>query len=225
MKIKVMHSYWKEWSIIQFAKIYTVQLSAYSNMRVWLCLFKETLSRDFWPSQSTPPRALIHGLKLFRIWLRIRRDIRFENRENRHFLLEFSFNIYVCYDFDNDLWLWLILSAVSSRIPLLIETAEAASVLTLRLLNPLPQSHWNHWIRFRGLIEAAESTSAVSLRPRKSNFSDIVLCWKLSFCSICFRSLIETLESASVVSLRPLNPLPQSHSDSGGQTFQTLFHA
>jgi hypothetical protein len=219
MKIKVMHSYWKEWSIIQFAKIYTVQLSAYSNMRVWLCLFKETLSRDFWPSQSTPPRALIHGLKLFRIWLRIRRDIRFENRENRHFLLEFSFNIYVCYDFDNDLWLWLILSAVSSRIPLLIETAEAASVLTLRLLNPLPQSHWNHWIRFRslietaevkffryrfmlktifllnllpqshwnpwirfrGFIEAAESTSAVSFRQRRSNFSDIVSCLKLSF--------------------------------------------
>jgi hypothetical protein len=33
--------------------------------------------------QSTPPRALTHGLKPFRIWLRIRRDNRFESRENR----------------------------------------------------------------------------------------------------------------------------------------------
>jgi hypothetical protein len=33
--------------------------------------------------QSTPPRALIHGLELFRIWLRIRRDNPFESRQNR----------------------------------------------------------------------------------------------------------------------------------------------
>jgi hypothetical protein len=32
--------------------------------------------------QSTPPRALIHRLKLFRIWIRIRRDNRFESRQN-----------------------------------------------------------------------------------------------------------------------------------------------
>jgi hypothetical protein len=32
--------------------------------------------------QSTPPRALIHWLKPFRIWLRIRRDNRFERRPN-----------------------------------------------------------------------------------------------------------------------------------------------
>jgi hypothetical protein len=40
-----------------------------------------TVTRDFRPSgffhQSTLPRALIHGLKLFRIWLRIREDNRF----------------------------------------------------------------------------------------------------------------------------------------------------
>jgi hypothetical protein len=44
---------------------------------------KGTVSRDFRPSaffhQSTPPRALIHGLKPFRIWLRNRREIR-DNR-------------------------------------------------------------------------------------------------------------------------------------------------
>jgi hypothetical protein len=33
--------------------------------------------------QSTPPRALTHRLKPFRIWLRIRRANRFESRENR----------------------------------------------------------------------------------------------------------------------------------------------
>jgi hypothetical protein len=31
--------------------------------------------------QSTPPRALIHGLKPFRIWLRIRQANRFESRK------------------------------------------------------------------------------------------------------------------------------------------------
>jgi hypothetical protein len=44
--------------------------------------FKGTVSQDFRPSvffhQTIPPRALIHGLKPFRIWLRICR----ENRDN-----------------------------------------------------------------------------------------------------------------------------------------------
>jgi hypothetical protein len=33
--------------------------------------------------QTIPPRALIHGLKPFRIWLRIRRENRVGNRQNR----------------------------------------------------------------------------------------------------------------------------------------------
>jgi hypothetical protein len=33
--------------------------------------------------QSTPPRALIHGPKPFRKWLRIRRDNCFESRQNQ----------------------------------------------------------------------------------------------------------------------------------------------
>jgi hypothetical protein len=56
--------------------------------------------------QTIPPRALIHGLKPFRIWLRIRRENRVGNRQNRFprsdrdrggrlTLLEFPFNIYV----------------------------------------------------------------------------------------------------------------------------------
>jgi hypothetical protein len=46
---------------------------------------KGQLHEIFDPSffhQSTPPRALIHGLKPLRIWLRIRRDNRFERRQN-----------------------------------------------------------------------------------------------------------------------------------------------
>jgi hypothetical protein len=48
--------------------------------------FKGAVSRDFLPSvfhQSTPPRVLIHGLKPFLIWFRIRRDNLFENHQNQ----------------------------------------------------------------------------------------------------------------------------------------------
>jgi hypothetical protein len=54
--------------------------------------------------QTIPPRGLIHGLKPFCTWLRIRRENRFGNRQNRiprsqcdrgnrNFLSEFPFNI------------------------------------------------------------------------------------------------------------------------------------
>jgi hypothetical protein len=33
--------------------------------------------------QSTPPRALTHGLNPFSIWLHIQQDNHFENRQNR----------------------------------------------------------------------------------------------------------------------------------------------
>jgi hypothetical protein len=57
----------------------------------WILTFlkpiKGTVSRDFWPlvffHQSTPPRALTHRLKPYRIWLRIHRDNRFKNCKNR----------------------------------------------------------------------------------------------------------------------------------------------
>jgi hypothetical protein len=50
-------------------------------------VIKETVARDFIPTvlfhQSTPHWALIHWLRPFRIWLRIRRYNRFESRQNR----------------------------------------------------------------------------------------------------------------------------------------------
>jgi hypothetical protein len=49
--------------------------------------FKGIVARDFRPlfffHQSTPYRSLINRLKLFRIWLCIPRDNRFESRQNR----------------------------------------------------------------------------------------------------------------------------------------------
>jgi hypothetical protein len=49
--------------------------------------FKGTVSRDFrllfFFHQTIPPRALIHGLKPFRIWLRMSRENRVGNRQNR----------------------------------------------------------------------------------------------------------------------------------------------
>jgi hypothetical protein len=42
----------------------------------------------------------------------------------------------------------------------------------MKPLNLLPRSHLNRQIRFRGLIETAESVSAVSLKPRKQTISN-----------------------------------------------------
>jgi hypothetical protein len=39
----------------------------------------------------------------------------------------------------------------------LIDTAEAASAVSLKPRNPLPWSHWNRGRGFRGLIETAEA--------------------------------------------------------------------
>jgi hypothetical protein len=63
------------------------------------------------------------------------------------------------------------------------------SAVSLRPLNPLPRSHWNHWARFCLLIETAESASVVSLRPpneletaEAKLFFNVVLFWNLPFC-------------------------------------------
>jgi hypothetical protein len=54
---------------------------------VIFCAFKGTVSRDFFYSrfflQSTTYMSLINRLKPFCIWHRIRRDNRFESRQNR----------------------------------------------------------------------------------------------------------------------------------------------
>jgi hypothetical protein len=55
----------------------------------------EIFDPRFFSSNNPHYRALIHGLKPFRIWLRIHRENRVRNRQNCTFFLEFPFNIYV----------------------------------------------------------------------------------------------------------------------------------
>jgi hypothetical protein len=59
----------------------------YSQIILFAKGLKWTVSRDFRPlvffHQTIPPWALIHGLKPFRIWIRIRRENRLCNRQNR----------------------------------------------------------------------------------------------------------------------------------------------
>jgi hypothetical protein len=126
--------------------------------------------------QSTPRRVLIHRIKPFHIWLRIRREIRFGNCQNQA-------------QGDRGSWSSPLIFMISSnyqyvmftyvffccRIPLEELRANNRfheglrgvikdSAVSLRLLNPLQPSHWNRRIRFGSLIETAESASAVSLR-------------------------------------------------------------
>jgi hypothetical protein len=57
----------------------------------------------------------------------------------------------------------------------------------------IPRSHWDRWIRFRGLIDTAESASAVSLRPLNllPRFH-----WDRQ---IRFRGLIEIVEAKLII--------------------------
>jgi hypothetical protein len=102
-------------------------------------LLKGTVSRDFRPSvffhQTIPPRALIHGLKPFCIWLRFRQ----ENRDNR---LQSS-------------------DPVVSMRPR-NRTAGSVSAVSMRPRNRILRSHWDCGIghkhfcqRFHGLIETS----------------------------------------------------------------------
>jgi hypothetical protein len=189
---------------------------------------KGTVSRDFRPSvfsSINPPRALIHRLKPFRIWLRICGEIRFRNRQNR---------------FPRCQWDCWIPSTASLRPPnlltwshwgrrsqtffrcsfvlkttdtflcknnvvllkgfrSLIETGEAASAFSLKPPKPLSGSHWNRGIRFRGLIETAEVASAVSLRQLKPTISNDYLEFLSNFEAICETALAR--ESGPLVDL------------------------
>jgi hypothetical protein len=80
--------------------------------------------------QTIPPRALIHGLKPFRIWLRIRR----ENRDNLNLNISTTLFIHTMVVFCTKLRL------KKFGFHGLIESAEAASAVSYRLRKLLPQS-------------------------------------------------------------------------------------
>jgi hypothetical protein len=75
----------KENTLIAHIKIKSAIHSRYLAS-AYLALLKGSVSRYFRPPcfhKSIPPRPLTDGLTPFRIWLRIRRDIRFESRQNQ----------------------------------------------------------------------------------------------------------------------------------------------
>jgi hypothetical protein len=71
----------------------------------------------------------------------------------------------------------------------LIETAKAASTVSLKPPKPLPRSHWNRGIRFRGLSETAKAASAISLIPLKPKISNNYLKFLGDFEAICKTTL------------------------------------
>jgi hypothetical protein len=124
--------------------------------------FKGTVSRDFRTSvffhQSTPPRALIHRLKPFRILLLIRRENRFGIRQNRlrpqkttffywwsPLIFTFSSNYkYVMFTYCMYLFCRGIPSKelrANNRFHKGFRSFIKNSAVSLRLLNPLQRSH------------------------------------------------------------------------------------
>jgi hypothetical protein len=164
--------------------------------------FKGTVSRDFRPSVFfiNQPRALIHGLKPFRIWIRNRWEI----RDNR---------------------LKLSASAVSmrprKRIPGFqwgrgsgfggFNKTEESSYRGI--LNKISTTLFLHRkvvfstklrkkkFGFRGLVETVEADLAVSMRPRKRIQRSQ---WDRGSWFSCVN---EAAEADSAVSMRPQNPL------------------
>jgi hypothetical protein len=115
--------------------------------------------------QSTPPRALIHGLKPFRIPLRIRRDYWFENRRNRNLRSKWDCGI---------------------RFHGLIETSGSDPAVSMKPLNPLPRFNLecgpfykNVRVGFPALIETAE-TDPCLIETAESELYNFVsrLCWR-----------------------------------------------
>jgi hypothetical protein len=89
------------------------------------------------------------------------------------------------------------------------------SMVFLRPLNPILQSHWDHRNRSRGLIETAGTNPAVSFKPRLQTLQTIMpanmnFFWSfhlwirgLNGTTETDYCLIETTESDPVVSLKP----------------------
>jgi hypothetical protein len=145
--------------------------------------------------QSTPPRALTHRIKPFRIWLHIRQN-------NQHYSSFSGVNDTAetgstvsmtlpkpfqrchwhrknCFSGVNDtaeirgkkfLWLkslWYFSFHDHGRFSGLIDTAETVSVESLMPLKRFQWCHWHRCIGFSGVIDTAESVSAVSLTALK----------------------------------------------------------
>jgi hypothetical protein len=80
---------------------------------------------------------------------------------------------------------------------ILLKEFTRASAVSQRI----PRSHWDRWIRFRGLFDTAKSASAVSFRR------SLVL--KATF--LCKNNVVGNFFKDSADSLKLPKPLPRSH--------------
>jgi hypothetical protein len=83
----------------------------------------------------------------------------------------------------------------------LIETAGSDPVVSLKLRDPIPQTHWHHGIQSSGLIDNTGSGPAVSRKQ-----------WISLRLSNCFTRISK---SDPAVSLKLWEPIPRSHWDRG----------
>jgi hypothetical protein len=196
---------------------------------------KEAVSRDFrppgiFPKTIPPYRAQIRGQNLFRIWLRIRRENRFEHHQNfiprcqwhngvwiRVPLLYLRFLVTICMGclLAYFYFLWFTFKgngrqySFSWMIPRchkgsrgLIEITRSDLAVSLTPPDPILWSHWHRGIWSSGVNDIAESASPVSLTL-----------WNLLHKNVQVGSngLIETAGSDPVVSLTLWDPIPWSH--------------
>jgi hypothetical protein len=146
-------------------------------------------------SSNNPPGALIHGLNPFCIWLLIRRENRFGNRQNQD-------------------------SAVSMRpqkpIPRshwdrrnLDKNFHVGSLSLIETIGSNMKSYAAPAVNNRKYVNKIENfchTSLSLIRPRNL--------WQ--------KCLWPTTETDPAASLRPRNPIRRSHRDGGIQTLQTI---
>jgi hypothetical protein len=74
---------WASKDKIKYNLSHSVSFNAVWRLKIYVYLSLKGQCHEILDSQSTAYRSLINRLKPFRIWLRIRRDNRFESRQNR----------------------------------------------------------------------------------------------------------------------------------------------
>jgi hypothetical protein len=147
--------------------------------------------------QTIPPRALIHGLKPFCIWLRFCR----ENRDNRLQSLDPAVSMRPRNRFPRSQW------DCGIEFCGLNETGELNPAVSMRLRKPMTK-----------ILNFIYIFLVVHCRSRKLFMSDPavlmrLLDWFLRSqwdCRIGFCGLNETTESVPAVSMRPRNRIPRS---------------
>jgi hypothetical protein len=117
----------------------------------------------FFFKSINPPRTLIHVLKPFRIWLRIRRDIRFGNSQNR---IPRS-------QWDRGIWLFVRVLTFSSNYMYVMFTDAFAFAIVyhfkenrspLSFSRRIQRSHWDRGIRtLRTIISNISANSKLRI--------------------------------------------------------------